>query len=73
MRAEDVRVEANAGNPLRDKPSILPGRHAPVSALWATEYEVARSQPRPWDWAEHRIRTWWLGPNFDFDKTGQRT
>src|SRR6266581_1069101 len=42
MRAEDVRVEANASNPLRDKPSILPGRHAPVSAFSAAEHEVAR-------------------------------
>jgi len=42
MRAEDVRVETNAGNPLRDKPSILPGRHAPVSALSAAEHEVVR-------------------------------
>jgi hypothetical protein len=42
MRAEDVRVETNAGNPFRDKPSTLPGRHAPIRAFSAAEHEVAR-------------------------------
>ena len=42
MRPEKVRVEANRGNPARDKPSVLPGRHAAAVITTATKQIFAR-------------------------------
>ena len=49
VRAEKVRVEANRCNAARDKPSILPGRHAAVVITTATEQKFARLLARGFD------------------------
>jgi hypothetical protein len=40
MGAEQVRVQSDAGNPLRQKPSELPRGHAVVQATWPREKEL---------------------------------
>jgi hypothetical protein len=52
MNAEKVRIEANLRNPARDKPSILPDRHAAAVITAASEKKLARflasSFESPW-------------------------
>ena len=42
MSAEDVRVETDAGNPLGNQASVLPGRHAACRAAPTREQKFAR-------------------------------